>query len=76
MRPETATQRRELVRQLLDERYPGGGARVAYEVADAAGRCLYRGTDLGLACEVHDGDPGAHLSRRQTVPRQVPGRSR
>jgi hypothetical protein len=35
----------------------------AYEVDAAAGRCLYRGTDLELACDIHDHDPGAHLRR-------------
>jgi hypothetical protein len=32
-----------------------------YEIDDADGRCLYRGTDLELACEIHDQDPAAHL---------------
>lgn len=31
------------------------------EVDDANGECLYRGTDLALACEIHDATPGAHL---------------
>jgi hypothetical protein len=60
---ESTKERVELVSQLLDERYPGGRLPVAYEVDDAAGRCLYRGTDLELACEIHDQDAAAHLSR-------------
>lgn len=34
-----------------------------YEVADADGRCLYRGDDLELACEIHDQLRTAHLRR-------------
>jgi hypothetical protein len=32
-----------------------------YEIDDADGRCLYRGDDLALACEIHDGVPTARL---------------
>jgi hypothetical protein len=32
-----------------------------YEIDDADGGCLYRGTDLELACEIHDLDAAAHL---------------
>jgi hypothetical protein len=32
-----------------------------YEVDTADGRCLYRGHDLGLACEIHDQVPTAVL---------------
>jgi hypothetical protein len=32
-----------------------------YEVDAADGRCLYRGYDLELACEIHDQLPTAHL---------------
>jgi hypothetical protein len=32
-----------------------------YEVDSADGRCLYRGEDLALACEIHDGVPAARL---------------
>jgi hypothetical protein len=32
-----------------------------YEIDDAEGRCLYRGDDLELACEIHDREPSAHL---------------
>jgi hypothetical protein len=32
-----------------------------YEVDTADGRCLYRGEDLALACEIHDGVPAARL---------------
>jgi hypothetical protein len=34
---------------------------VSYEVDSAEGRCLYRGDDLVLACEIHDQDPTARL---------------
>lgn len=34
---------------------------MTYEIRDLEGRCLYRGSDLELACEIHDQDPGAHL---------------
>jgi hypothetical protein len=47
-----------------DRRWTAGDVPAAtYEVDDAAGRCLYRGTDLELACDVHDHDPGARLFR-------------
>ena len=55
--------------QVTDTRCPGGRwtgdhiAAATYEVDDAAGRCLYRGTDLELARDIHDHDPGAHLRR-------------
>jgi hypothetical protein len=39
---------------------PAAGPR-RYEVDDAAGSCLYRGSDLGLADEICGGEPGAHL---------------
>jgi hypothetical protein len=32
-----------------------------YEIDDGAGRCLYRGDDLELACELHDQYPSARL---------------
>jgi hypothetical protein len=54
---------------VTDMRCPGFGwagdhiGAATYEVEDAAGRCLYRGTDLELACDIHDHDPGAHLRR-------------
>jgi hypothetical protein len=32
-----------------------------YEVDTDDGRCLYRGEDLALACEIHDGVPAARL---------------
>jgi hypothetical protein len=32
-----------------------------YEVDTTDGRCLYRGDDLELACEIHDTVPSAHL---------------
>ena len=32
-----------------------------YEVKAADGTCLYRGTDLELACGIHDQEHGAHL---------------
>jgi hypothetical protein len=32
-----------------------------YEVDDGAGRCLYRGHDLGLADEICGSAPGLHL---------------
>jgi hypothetical protein len=32
-----------------------------YEVDAADGRCLYRGYDLELACEIHDQAPTARL---------------
>jgi hypothetical protein len=41
----------------------------AYEVDECAGRCLYRGTDLELACEIHDVNPSARLSRCDAAPR-------
>jgi hypothetical protein len=63
MAPESTKERAELLWQVHDERYPVPATPVAYEVDDAAGRCVYRGTDLELACEIHDRDPGAHLSR-------------
>jgi len=34
---------------------------VTYEVDDAAGACLYRGCDLGLADEICGSEPGTHL---------------
>jgi hypothetical protein len=40
-----------------------------YEVDTDDGRCLYRGDDLGLACEIHDQVPTAQL-RHVPVPRQ------
>jgi hypothetical protein len=63
MSPESTKERAELLWQVLGERYPLPATPVAYEVDDALGRCLYRGMDLELACEIHDGDPGAYLSR-------------
>lgn len=52
-----------------DRPVPGGCVVPAYEVDDAAGRCLYRGTDLELACEIHDLDPAAHLLHCDSGPR-------
>jgi hypothetical protein len=40
---------------------PGAGA-ATYEVQDDAGRCLYRGHDLGLADEICGSAPGLHLT--------------
>jgi hypothetical protein len=68
MAPETTAERAELLWQLLDERFTAPSTPVAYEVDDAWGRCVYRGSDLELACEIHDRDPGAHLSRCVPVP--------
>jgi hypothetical protein len=34
---------------------------MSYEIDDCDGRCLYRGDDLGLACEIHDQNPTARL---------------
>jgi hypothetical protein len=34
---------------------------MSYEIDDRDGRCLYRGDDLGLACEIHDQNPTARL---------------
>jgi hypothetical protein len=34
---------------------------MAYEVDSPDGRCLYRGDDLELACEIHDQVPAARL---------------
>ena len=34
---------------------------MSYQVDSADGRCLYRGNDLELACEIHDQLPDAHL---------------
>ncbi|HEY0359068.1 MAG TPA: hypothetical protein VGD11_10840 [Mycobacteriales bacterium] len=36
-------------------------AQHLYEVDDDAGRCLYRGADLGLADEICGSGPGLHL---------------
>ncbi len=40
---------------------PAPRPRCVCEVDAADGTCLYRGTDLELACEIHDATPGAHL---------------
>ena len=42
---------------------------VAYEVTAPDGTCQYRGTDLELACDIHDRLPDAHLVR--LAPEQV-----
>jgi hypothetical protein len=47
---------------------------MAYEVDTADGRCLYRGDDLALACEIHDQLPTAHL-RVVPAPRPRPAAS-
>jgi hypothetical protein len=36
---------------------------MTYEIRDGQGRCLYRGNDLALACEIHDQDRDARLVR-------------
>jgi hypothetical protein len=41
---------------------PRPAAEHTYEVDDDAGRCLYRGTDLGLADEICGSGPGLHLT--------------
>lgn len=45
---------------------------MSYQVDSADGRCLYRGNDLELACEIHDQLPDAHLvvMPSQTDPRR------
>jgi hypothetical protein len=40
---------------------PEGTITMPYEVDTDDGRCLYRGEDLALACEIHDGVPAARL---------------
>jgi hypothetical protein len=54
-----------------------------YEVDTPDGRCLYRGDDLELACEIHDQDPTAVLvtlpattERRTTTPWKGPAVTR
>jgi hypothetical protein len=38
---------------------------MTYEVDSAIGRCLYRGDDLELACDIYEHEKDAHL---QIVP--------
>jgi hypothetical protein len=54
---------------------PQEGIAVTYEIRDSQGRCLYRGNDLALACEIHDHDPRARLAMIPFAadPRVYPG---
>jgi hypothetical protein len=45
-----------------------------YEIVDAQGRCLYRGDDLALACEIHDRDPAARLMIPPAMSHGAPAR--
>jgi hypothetical protein len=40
---------------------------MSYEVDSASGRCLYRGDDLELACDIYDHETGAHLQLSVTT---------
>jgi hypothetical protein len=46
---------------------------MTYEVDSALGRCLYRGDDLELACDIYEHEIDAHL---QLLPDFVPAAER